>query len=105
MKQERKFKMKNSELRSISKKYADEINQYVADYGLNDADQRDVITIFDDDSKNYPSGQRVDVTFKMNTEGDGLPQEFDMSEFWTRDLNLNDSNLSALIDDYTDAIR
>ena len=105
MKQERKFKMKNSELRSISKKYADEINQYVADYGLNDADQRDVITIFDDDSKNYPSGQRVDVTFKMNTEGDGLPEEFDMSEFWTRDLNLKDSNLSALIDEYTDAIR
>lgn len=97
--------MKNSELRTISKKYADEINQYVADYGLNDADQRDVITIFDDDSKDYPSGQRVDVTFKMNTEGDGLPQEFDMSEFWTRDLNLKDSNLSALIDEYTDAIR
>lgn len=43
--------MKNSELRTISKKYADQINQYVADYGLNDADQRDVITIFDDDSK------------------------------------------------------
>ena len=41
----------------------------------------------------------------MNTEGDGLPEEFDMSEFWTRDLNLNDSNLSALIDEYTDAIR
>ena len=97
--------MKNSELRSISKKYADEINQYVADYGLNDADQRDVITIFDDDSKNYPSGQRVDVTFKMNTEGDGLSQEFDMSEIGTRYLNMKNSNLSALIDEYTDAIR
>lgn len=97
--------MKNSELKTISKKYADQINQYVADYGLNDADQRDVITIFDDDSKDYPSGQRVDVTFKMNTEGDGLPQEFDMSEIGTRDLNLKNSNLSALIDEYTDAIR
>ncbi|WP_294891507.1 hypothetical protein [uncultured Lactobacillus sp.] len=97
--------MKNSELRAISKKYADKINEYVADYGLNDADQRDVITIFDDDSRNYPSGQRVDVTFKMNTEGDGLPQEFDMSQFWTRDLDLKDNNLSELIDEYTDAIR
>lgn len=97
--------MKNSELRAISKKYADKINNYVEDYGLDDAEQRDVITIFDDDSEKYPSGQRVDVTFKMNTEGDGLPEEFDMSELWTRDLNLNDSNLSALIDEYTDAIR
>ena len=97
--------MKNSDLRTISKKYADQINQYVADYGLNDADQRDVITIFDDDSKDYPSGQRVDVTFKMNTEGDGLSQEFDMSEIGTRDLYLKNSNLSALIDEYTDAIR
>ena len=97
--------MKDSELKTISKKYADKINQCVADYGLNDADQRDVITIFDDNSKEYPSGQRVDITFKMNTEGDGLPQEFDMSEIGTRDLNLKDSNLSAIIDEYTDAIR
>ena len=97
--------MKNSELRTISKQYADKINNYVENYGLDDAEQCDVITIFDDNSKEYPSGQRVDVTFKMNTEGDGLPEEFDMSEFWTRDLNLNDSNLSALIDEYTDAIR
>ena len=97
--------MKNSELRSVSKKYAEKINNYVEDYGLNDAEQCDVITIFDDNSKEYPSGQRVDVTFKMNTEGDGLPEEFDMSELWTRDLNLNNSNLSALIDEYTDAIR
>ena len=97
--------MKNSELRTISKKYADEINNYVADNGLNDAEQCDVITIFDDNSKEYPSGQRVDVTFKMNTEGDGLPEEFDMSEIWTRDLDLKDNNLSELIDEYTDAIR
>ena len=97
--------MKNSELRTISKKYADKINNYVEDYGLDDAEQCDVITIFDDNSKEYPSGQRVDVTFKMNTEGDGLPEEFDMSELWTRDLDLKDNNLSELIDQYTDAIR
>lgn len=97
--------MKNSELRTISKKYADKINNYVEDYGLDDAEQCDVITIFDDNSKEYPSGQRVDVTFKMNTEGDGLPEEFDMSELWTRDLDLKDNNLSELIDEYTDAIR
>ena len=97
--------MKNSELRTISKQYADKINNYVENYGLDDAEQCDVITIFDDNSEDYPSGQRVDVTFKMNTEGDGLPDEFDMSEFWTRDLNVKDSNLSALIDEYTDAIR
>ncbi|WP_255528818.1 MULTISPECIES: hypothetical protein [unclassified Lactobacillus] len=41
----------------------------------------------------------------MNTEGDGLPQEFDMSEIGTRDLNLKNNNLSALIDEYTDTIR
>ena len=97
--------MNNSELREISKKYADKINKHVEDYGLNDADKRDVITIFDDDPKKYPSGQRVDVTFKMHTEGDGLPQEFDMSELGTRDLNLKDNNLSEIIKEYSRNIR
>lgn len=97
--------MTNTKLRSISKQYADQINKYVADYGLNDSTDRDVIIIFDDDSKDYPSGQRVDVTFKMATSGDGLPDNFDMSELSMRDLDLNDRHLSELIKEYLNAIK
>lgn len=97
--------MTNTKLRSISKQYANQINEYVANYGLNDSDKHDVITIFDDDAKDYPSGQRVDVTFKMHTSGDGLPNNFDMSEFSIHNLDLKDKHLSNLIREYLNAIK
>lgn len=97
--------MKNSELRAISKKYADKINQYVDDWELNNSEISDVITISESKSKKYPSGQKVDVSFKINTEGDGLPNDFDMSDFSSRTIDLKDKNLSAIIEEYQEAIR
>lgn len=97
--------MTNAKLRLISKQYADQINGYVADHGLNDSAENDVITIFDDDAKDYPSGQRVDVTFKMHTSGDGLPNNFDMGELSMRNLDLKDKHLSNLIKEYLNAIK
>ena len=98
--------MTNEKLREISKDYAEKISQYVDENQLNDMEKADVLFICeDDDAENYASGQHVTVSFKINTEGDGLPEDFDMSEFWERDLDLKDSGLIELVKEYEQAIR